>query len=158
MAQGKLDTSLNLSAMGPPSLPTSSRFASQHTQERLASQPTPTSVQPVLMHPLEIRQSMGMHNMLENLFPQKILLVISSVQLVIFSPPFSTMGESGIKDQKEVNGTESERSLTSQLEQETVGDDVQQSHAQLPTSHPPPHHLEEKTASKLVSFNSRLLS
>ena len=56
VAQGKLDTSLNLSAMGPPrhhhppfsssasslsGLTSSSRFPSQSSQERLLSQPTP---------------------------------------------------------------------------------------------------------------------
>ena len=53
--QGKLDTSLNLSAMGPPSSFTSagvSRFSGQSVQERLTSQPTPT-------HPLELQHSAG---------------------------------------------------------------------------------------------------
>ena len=80
-AREKLDTSLNLSAMGPPpSLPTTSRYATQVTQERLvASQPTPVhvqsaSTQSVPSHPLEIRQSVGM-NVQKNLY---FLIVIST--------------------------------------------------------------------------------
>lgn len=67
VAREKLDTSLNLSAMGPPpSLPATSRYATQLTQERLVgSQPAQVpaqtaSVQSVHSHPLEIRQSVGM--------------------------------------------------------------------------------------------------
>lgn len=81
MAREKLDTSLNLSAMGPPpSLPTTSRYATQVTQERLvASQPTPVhiqsaSTQSVPSHSLEIRQSVGM-NVQKNLY---FLIVIST--------------------------------------------------------------------------------